>query len=463
MSCKVCFDFICDEALIFSNVGKKMQEQGIAVCGISLGGRWKHAREGFDVYSLDLMDDQEIDWQSELKRISKQYIKYNPAGFTQADRFVSQLDRELQRKILVFTFLKIEEIVSAGVTIFITTGVAYLYNLVILAVSDHFCIRAISLYGARQPEPRFTFSLSKGGVWDKVNKQHLEIRKNKSIELKEEVAYVESFREKAKNPDYMSSARQLGGVRWVFIQEFINRLKNWYFNGWDNPADYITQHPVWYAWRDVKRILNKKYINLMFKFDKPSAEDEYYIYPLHLQPEASTLILGDDYVDQLNTIKAISKRLPADKVLYVKEHPAAYGRHSVTFYKGIQKIHNVKLIHYREDARKLILGSNGVVVISGTMGWEALLLGVPAIVLGSVFYESFDGVRKIETLKQLTSYFQDIPVSVPSIKDGAVALKAIQLGSYQGYFDVHKLDTTKKALSSENLDLLYNGLHEILE
>ncbi len=459
----ICFDFICDESLIFSDAAKKIRDAGGKVCGISLGNRWKQAWNDFRVYSLELDECHDIDWEKELKRISKRYMQYAPASFTQADRFICNLPREQQKKILVYTFLKIEEIVKTGVTAFVTTGVAYLYNLVILAVCGVHSIKAISLYGARQPEPRFVYSLSKGGIWDKVNQCYIQLQNDKSLNLTEEIAYIKSFREKAKKPDYMNSARQQGGIRWVFVKEFISRLKKWYLDKWNHPGDYITQHPVWYVSRDVKRILNKRYINLIFSFDEHQVEDDFFIYPLHLQPEASTLVLGDDYVDQLNTIKAIAKRLPANKLLYVKEHPAAFGRHSLAFYKEVKKIYNVKLIHCNEDSHQLILNSNAVIVVSGTMGWEALLLGVPAIVLGSVFYESFNGSFKIESLSQLSELLQSELACDMSLDDIAISLKAIKLGSYQGRFDVHKIDTVDKVLSSENLELMHSGLLKALE
>ena len=130
--------------------------------------------------------------------------------------------------------------------------------------------------------------------------------------------------------------------------------------------------------------------------------------------------------------------------------------------KEIKKIFNVRLISPKEDVRRLILGSKGVIVVSGTMGWEALLLGKPAIVLGSVFYEEFPGVNKVSCISQLSELLNK-NLEGPDKNKMAMALKALELGSYPGYFDVHKLDTVEKVLSEINLLNISKGLDDLFK
>lgn len=457
---KICFDFVCDEALLFSEVASRLNQNGIDVCGLTLGNRWSQGwKNKFTTFSLDEKNDKDPD--TELNRIIKKYKKYQPETFVSADRFLSKLSRKEQKDALVSAFIATEKAIQSGANIFITTGVAYLYNLVILAVCDMHGAKSISIYGARQATSRFTYSLGRGGRWEHVDDAYKKISNNKTQDLKTELDYVASFREKAKYPDYMNSARQAGGIRYIFIKEFLSRAYNWHFKGWGKTSDYITQNPLWYATRDIKRIAQKARLR-NYKFDSPSQSDSYYIYPLHLQPEASTLILGPDYVDQLNTIRLISARIPSGSLLYVKEHPAAYGRHTKKFYKEIQSIFNVRLISPHADTRKLILGSKGVIVISGTMGWEALLLGKPALVLGSVFYEAFRGAHKINCINDLYYLLKDNNPKPPSTEDAAMAVKAVFEGSFPGIFDVHKLDTKSRVLSTINIEQVFNGIHKII-
>ena len=460
---KICFDFVCDEALIFSSSAIYLKEKGYEVCAITLGNRWKKARqEGIDVFPLDLSDNAVVDWKGEMERIKDTYGE-KVSGFVQADRFLSKMKREDQIKILVWTFLKIEELVKNGVNIFFMTGVAYLYNLVILEVAKKNDLLCYSLYETRQAESRFTISKGEGGAWDIVDELYKNYLKDKDVTmLSKETEYIDSFREFFTKPDYMNSARQDGGISSVFVKEFIVRLRDWYLGKWSVKEDYITQNPFWYVVRDVKRIFNKKWLQAVFKFDKADYSEKYYIYPLHLQPEASTLVLGPDYVNQVETIKAISRRLPLGEYLYVKEHPAAFGRHSLGMYREISQLFNVKLISPAENTKKMINFSKGVIVVSGTMGWEAFLVGKPAIVLGNVFYDKFSGVYKIENIEEIGNLFFS-ELKVADKLEIAVALNAIYEGSFKGRFDVHKLDTSQIVLSEENLSFINSGIFDIVQ
>jgi hypothetical protein len=462
---KICFDFICDEALIFSSVASVLEKKNYKVTGITLGSRWQEGwRDKFETNSLDLYD-KDIDWEKHLIRLSQEYPEDNISSFTQSDRFICNLDRLTQKKLLVWNFLKIEElVVNKSVDVFITTGVAYLYNLVILSVAKRYGIHAISLYGTRQRESRFTVSFYKGGAWELVNAEFTNLQNKgwQEANFFNELNYIKDFNKRAISPDYMKSARQHGGLDFVFFKEFLLRFSKWYFKGGAARTDYITQHPFWYVKRDVTRIFYKRYLDFSFSFDVVPVSLDYYIYPLHLQPEASTLILGADYVNQLETIKAIARRLPPNTVLLVKEHPAAYGRHKIAFYREIKKLFNVRLISPKENVRHLILRSKGVIVVSGTMGWEALLLGKPAIVLGSVFYENFFGVFKVTCLNQLDEVLNK-GLKGPDKNMVAVSLKALELGSFPGSFDVHKLDTKETVLSDTNLDNISTGIQYFIK
>ena len=441
--------------------GDALKSKGYTIHGFTLGNRWHEFwNNDFKIHSLT-PNKEAYNIELELERLQKDYPLDRIASFPQADRFICNLPRKRQRLILVHTFKCVERIIKEGVHAFITTGTAYLYNLVILAVSRKFKIPAISIYNARQSDSRFTYSLGNGGTWDAVTREYQSLAQ-KETDLSEEINFITSFREKFKAPDYMSSIRQEGNIHPMFIREFITRCKRWYIGNWHHRDDYLTQHPIWYAHRDIKRTILKRILSKVFDFDKPNTNDKYYIYPLHLQPEASTLILGDDYVDQINTIKSIARRLPADTWLYVKEHPAAFGRHTLKFYSSLKCIHNVKIIAPREDNHLLISKAIGVIVISGTMGWEALLLGTQSIVLGSVFYDGFCGITKITNINELTAILNKNEHTSATISDAAKALKAVKSKSYAGYFDVAKLDTRDKVLSKKNISLFTAGIEEIL-
>jgi len=130
------------------------------------------------------------------------------------------------------------------------------------------------------------------------------------------------------------------------------------------------------------------------------------IFPLHVQPEATTLTLAPFYVDQPTLIANIAKALPVGYQLYVKEHVMAVGRRPLGEYERIMDIPNVKLISPDVRVRDLIQQSLGVCTITGTMGWEALVYGKPAITFGRPFYDASGLTYPVEEIQGLPRLLQ---------------------------------------------------------
>lgn len=127
----------------------------------------------------------------------------------------------------------------------------------------------------------------------------------------------------------------------------------------------------------------------------------YLIYPLHFEPEASTLIQGRWFNDQRKIIEMLSKSLPVNTVLLVKEHRISIGRRPLSFYKEIIKYHNVFLVDDTIDTYSFINQSKGVVLISSTMGLEALMLGKPVMAFGERFFNASNNVYMVENYREI--------------------------------------------------------------
>lgn len=122
---------------------------------------------------------------------------------------------------------------------------------------------------------------------------------------------------------------------------------------------------------------------------------KYIVYPLHYHPESSTSILAKFY-DELNLIKNIAFSLPSDCLLVVKDHISAYAFNDLNFYQTVSALPNVILVNPHVNAKELIKESFGVMTLTSTVGYEALLLGKPVVVFGNVFYQNHYMVYKAE-------------------------------------------------------------------
>lgn len=122
--------------------------------------------------------------------------------------------------------------------------------------------------------------------------------------------------------------------------------------------------------------------------------DRKFVYfPLHLQPEMTTSALGDRYRDQVLAIEDLSRTLPPDWLIYVKENPkqGAYARGPL-FFQRLQRIPNVRFMPSDANTHALTAKSQFVAVITGTAGWEAITKGKPAVVFGHIWFRMLPGI-----------------------------------------------------------------------
>lgn len=119
-----------------------------------------------------------------------------------------------------------------------------------------------------------------------------------------------------------------------------------------------------------------------------------YVYmPLQLQPEMTTASLGGIYTDQALAIERLADMLPDHVRILVKENPkqGAYMRGPMFFHR-LRRIKQVQVLPAHANTHALTANAAFVATITGTVGWEAVRLGKPALTFGKAWYRSFPGV-----------------------------------------------------------------------
>jgi hypothetical protein len=129
-------------------------------------------------------------------------------------------------------------------------------------------------------------------------------------------------------------------------------------------------------------------------FEEPVAGERYELYPLHFQPEASTLVQAPLYVDQLALLRDMAASLPVGLRLYVKEHVSSRGRRPLEFYRAVREIPSVRLLGPDTDTWALIRDAAVIAVITGTVGWEGLIYEKPVVTFGDVFFNLHPSVYR---------------------------------------------------------------------
>lgn len=170
------------------------------------------------------------------------------------------------------------------------------------------------------------------------------------------------------------------------------------------------------------KIQTKSMLKAIERFEiKADLSVPFYFFPLHLQPEATTLPNGGVFVDQLLVIRMISKSLPEGVLLYVKEHPSYWImknrlesiRESRTneFYESILKLKNVRLIKHDENSLELIKRCKCLITVTGTAGFEAIFMNKPVMLFSNTFYKYHKNVFNVRTIQECYKVIEKIETS----------------------------------------------------
>ena len=133
-------------------------------------------------------------------------------------------------------------------------------------------------------------------------------------------------------------------------------------------------------------------------------------YPLHFEPEVSVQVFGRPFQNQIEVVRNLALNLPIGMNLLVKEHPRSLGFRSVGYYKKLSKIPNVRLVDPCLTTHQVIRQADLIAVISGSTGFEALVLGKPVIAFGLPTYAKLPRtmVRQISSLHELGTEIRDL-------------------------------------------------------
>jgi len=266
-------------------------------------------------------------------------------------------------------------------------------------------ITLISVYGPNKHD--FLIVSGDDGVAEEIELNYNQ--KNNLSTHKDVKQFLDNFRNN-ESAFYHEISFRYGNIFEVLITSFhilVSTIKKKYYTS--KITDRVLDHVEYYVihsgntWFErLKKIWGS---TIFLKYDKFLENDNYFYYPLHLEPEAVVLYWGDGlYKNQVKLIENIAAQLKPNHYLFVKEHPHAGYYRDFVDYKRIKEIPNVKLLNPYLSGKSIIKKSKGVFTISGTSGFEALLLGKPVYTFGNCFYNLFPRVKKIKNIRDLRTH-----------------------------------------------------------
>ncbi|WP_192036949.1 hypothetical protein [Halomonas sp. YLGW01] len=356
------------------------------------------------VYFKDVLESKEKksmeEYLRQAKRMEDEY-QFVLSDLIHAERNFDRFDKQDAFRIAISMALKVEEIhsskpiemvVSEGLDDFLSMFLYFLSKKI--DIPFRYPVRSrigTGLYLSDGPDGHVvTASL-----------------RNKGKSMLEADAYIEGYLKEKIQPSYMVANRRFFKV--ASKQDFltlgkmlIRKDRKTTFHAYEDPFSAVKKRVV--------RIINASRYSSCLSKNEANIEKlsdmglKYFIYPLHFHPEASTLVKGRWINNQLQIIEFISKSLPSDCVLLVKEHKVSIGRRERSFYDEVVKHHNVMLVSHKLNPHDLIKRSCGVVTISSSMGLEAIFHDKAVICFGDVFYNQVSGVVNARNIAKMNEY-----------------------------------------------------------
>ncbi|MCI0591345.1 MAG: hypothetical protein L0Y67_07070, partial [Gammaproteobacteria bacterium] len=125
----------------------------------------------------------------------------------------------------------------------------------------------------------------------------------------------------------------------------------------------------------------------------------YIFVALQCEPERRAFPSGGVFGHQYLMIDLLARHLPKGWRLYVKEHVSQFKSYqhaerarTFAFYDYIASRDGVSLVPLSVNSFQLIDGAKAVATISGTVGWEAVNRGIPAMLFGYSWYRDCEGI-----------------------------------------------------------------------
>lgn len=155
----------------------------------------------------------------------------------------------------------------------------------------------------------------------------------------------------------------------------------------------------------IKQVINRR-IN-EFRYPSPADSkqqcetNDYVFFPLQLPAESRLTIYSPEYYRQNWILEYLSRSVPHEIAIFVKQHPNHVGKQSPVWIDRLSRLPGVEFINPHTTAHHVIEHAEATVVTNNTVGFESLFYSTPLIVLGNAFYDNTPAVYRVGELHDL--------------------------------------------------------------
>ncbi len=193
---------------------------------------------------------------------------------------------------------------------------------------------------------------------------------------------------------------------------------------------------------------------LSFYYSHPVEGEKYVYYPFHVPLDVQLTARCPEFFDQESLVSRIAGSVPQGYKLYIKEHPAAIGGHSLSgLKKALRGNRNIRLIHPGQNSYDIIKNAACIITVNSKVGVEAIMQGKPVVVLGKTFYRGKGVTIDVDNISEVASAINSA-INYKPVTDETIAFLN---SAFQWTFRGELYEN-----SAANVDNFYNSLKTYL-
>lgn len=274
-------------------------------------------------------------------------------------------------------------------------------------------------------------------------------------------AMLTQFRKRPERPAYETVNDRMHRVGWGHLFRLFRYVYRYWVSG-SYARDHSKPNPLKKIWLELRPKIRRKLLNKSNIWEPFNPSIDYVYFPLHLQPEYSTMALAPFYLDQPSIIENLAKSVPIGYRVVVKEHPQMLGRRPKEYYECLKAVCNVVVIPPFTDNFSVINNSKLIFTITGTAGMEGLILGKPVVTLGSVIYNHCHLVKYAGDVAptQWSALINDLLLNYSFDESKLLSYLRQVYSSIVKFWFVEPLAAPDEMLSYENINNISNWVKD---
>lgn len=308
---------------------------------------------------------------SDVRNVLIPYYRFNLVAETymvnpslQFHRKIVSKRVSINKRRLVYYYNEIFRIIRDENPDLILGESTAIHELIAIDVAKQLGIDYVNLVSARYPPGKFLI-VSNDTLKLRIQNYGTAPRVNISREVKSGLV----------SPDYMKKIRKKHRIDFTYQ---INNLMDWFLGERLN-----TPSPFLKFSRELDRVAVKLLLVLFSRDGLGGFVNEaksMILYPMQMQPESNIDVWGFKYKNQANLITTVARKMRKQEVLLVKINPKM--KYELTVFEFFNIIrHNVVFLNSSVRMSDLLDEVEGVITVTGTVFYEAILKGVKVCLL----------------------------------------------------------------------------------